>query len=104
MKVMTAAMAEALSERGFVQRKRRWVALRPTLPVQVYDEKARFGPHHGIGVLFGGPGINDHVDENVCLQISQRESAGDRLTFYYDFADPQGAARCEGTAAQGGDI
>lgn len=92
---MTAAMAEALSERGFVQRKRRWVLLRPLLPVEVYDERARFGPHYGIGVFFGGPGIRRNVDENVCLQVSQRESAGERLGFYYDFSDPEEPLRCE---------
>jgi hypothetical protein len=95
VKVVTAAMAEALSERGFVQRKRRWVLLRPDLPVEVYDEKARFGPEYGIGVLFGGPGIRSNVDENACLQVSQRESAGKRLGFYYDFSDPEEPPRCE---------
>ena len=88
-------MAETLSGRGFVQRKRRWVLLRPELPVEVFVEKAQFGPHYGIGVLFGGPGIRSNVDENACLQVSQRESAGVRLGFYYDFSDSEEPLRCE---------
>jgi hypothetical protein len=25
--------------------------------------KAQFGPHHAIGILFGGPGVLSNVDE-----------------------------------------
>lgn len=94
MKVVTLAMAEALSERGFVSRKKRWVLLRPSLPVEVSVEKDRVGPAYGISIYFGGPGFHDNADD-VCLQVSQRELAGERSGFYYDFSDPEQGLRCE---------
>lgn len=93
---MTPAMAHALDVRGFTGRKRRWVRLRGGVPTEVYYEKARHGPQYGIGVLFGWPGIQRNVaDEFCCLQVSQRESAGERGAFYYDFSDPNQRATCE---------
>ena len=67
VKVLTSAMVEALSERGFVSRKKRRVLLRPSLPVEVSVEKERVGPAYGISIYFGGPGVRHNVDEDVCL-------------------------------------